>query len=252
MSYETALKALKYGLDEYLNILKTDPVATPETSSTEEADLEYAVFQFLISDVFTDVKRRTATLGKFLKDPKTGERSIDDVAITDDEVDIFNSFCKSASVMIFDSMTAYTKKILTAFLFDEGPTITVYSAITAYTVDSYVSYDSKYYICIQAGTGKTPDTETEYWTIQPDYIDTLNKISIMISFPVTNNTNTLSILDKLLLDCHVFYIMGEWFEQIGLFDLAQNWKAKYQENLDKLKWNLTKSKGQIKITPSFP
>jgi hypothetical protein len=43
-----------------------------------------------------------------------------------------------------------------------------YAAATAYVVDDRVSYGSgdikTIYICIQSGTGKTPDTETAYWT----------------------------------------------------------------------------------------
>jgi hypothetical protein len=250
MSYETALKALRYGLDEYLNILKTDPVVTPEAPLNEVVDQEYAVFQHSIEGIFVEVKKRTATLGKFLKDPKTGEKNIDDIAMTDDERDIFDSFNKLASVEIFNSMTAYTKKILTAFLYDEGPTITSYSPTTAYTLDQYVSYNSKYYLCIQDGTGKTPDTETEYWQEQPDYVDTLGKVSIMISFPPEKNANTLKLIDNYIFNLHIYFVMGEWMEQVGKFDLALNWKEKFKAMLDTLKWTLTKSKS-VSRPPTF-
>jgi len=46
-----------------------------------------------------------------------------------------------------------------------------YVAATAYVVDDRVMYKETAYICIQAGTGKTPDTETAYWTAtNADYI----------------------------------------------------------------------------------
>ena len=46
-----------------------------------------------------------------------------------------------------------------------------YVALTAYVVDERVMYKEIAYICIQNGTGKTPDTETAYWTAtNADYI----------------------------------------------------------------------------------
>ena len=39
-----------------------------------------------------------------------------------------------------------------------------YASGTAYVVDDIVVYSDESYICIQAGTGKTPSSETAYWT----------------------------------------------------------------------------------------
>ena len=41
--------------------------------------------------------------------------------------------------------------------------LTAYSNSVAYEIGDFVSYSSVRYKCIQAGTNKTPDTETTYW-----------------------------------------------------------------------------------------
>lgn len=40
-----------------------------------------------------------------------------------------------------------------------------YSAATAYVIDDVVSYSNASYICIAAGTNRTPDTATTYWSV---------------------------------------------------------------------------------------
>ncbi len=46
-----------------------------------------------------------------------------------------------------------------------------YAPATAYVVDNIVLYQSKVYICIQAGTGQTPSTATAYWTLLGNQYD---------------------------------------------------------------------------------
>jgi predicted RecA/RadA family phage recombinase len=45
------------------------------------------------------------------------------------------------------------------------PFMGAYSAGTAYVPGNIVSYSGSSYICIQAGTGKEPDTQTAYWSV---------------------------------------------------------------------------------------
>lgn len=45
----------------------------------------------------------------------------------------------------------------------------IWSLLTAYTVNDYVTYNSTTYRSIQNGTNKQPDTQTAYWTAQTAY-----------------------------------------------------------------------------------
>ncbi len=301
MSYESALKNLEYGLDAYLNAIKTDTVVYNYALTAEEAagaeELTYAIFQIPIADIFNEVKKRTAILGKFQKDPKSGESFFDQVAMTDDEEETFNSLVKSAAIDIFSKMTIEAKDITTAFLFNSGPDITTFNADSFYNVGDYVWYNNliylctvlpaketaleysptfnyadedkviyndKLYTCINDGTLGVLPTNTNYWRegqryILPTdismweeqslYVDTLNKITLLINFGDTKDINTIPVLTQNLFDLHVFYVMSEWFDNIGRFDLGGGWKEKYSGLLDKFHSNLSKRKNIKRPAP---
>jgi len=52
----------------------------------------------------------------------------------------------------------------TTYQFKYTPNAPDWSNTKAYAVGDKVTYKNKYYNCIQAGTGKQPDTQTAYWT----------------------------------------------------------------------------------------
>lgn len=303
MSYETALKNLEYGLEQYLNSLKTDGIIQYDYNiksddvAVENEAVTYAIFQVLISEIFTEVKRRTATLAKFQKDPKTGESFFRQLAMTDDEEDLFNSLNRSASIDIFNKMTPESKDIVTAYLYDSGPVITNYSNSVFYNLGSYVYYNDKIYLFTASSivdtleewdseydyqdgdivfyngllyrsntdghTGNIPGESTywdlglsnivptneDYWEEQSLYVDTLNKITLLINFGTTKDANTIPVLTQNILDLHVFYVMAEWFDSVGRFDLGVGWKSKYLELLDKFHWNLVKRKSLTRPAP---
>jgi len=52
----------------------------------------------------------------------------------------------------------------TTFRFKYTPNAPYWENTKAYAVGDKVTYKNKYYNCVQAGTGKQPDTQTSYWT----------------------------------------------------------------------------------------
>jgi len=67
-------------------------------------------------------------------------------------------------LITFDPPADYTwfDHVEVHVMIDDGKS--EYDNVEAYEVGDKVAYDSAVYICIQAGTGKTPDTETSYWS----------------------------------------------------------------------------------------
>lgn len=296
MSYETALKNLEYGLEQYLEILKTDGIVQYEYNvlsddvAVEDETITYAIFQIPIVDIFNEVKKRTAILARHQKDPKTGESFFEQIAMTDDEEELFNSLNLSAATDIFSKMTPEAKDLTTAFLYNSGPTIIAFSLSAYYNINDYVTYQNtiykcialpgletaeeynpatnyadqdmviyndELYTCINDGTLGILPTNTSYWTKgqkdilptdtdmweeQSPYVDTLNKITMLINFGTTKDQNTIPVLTQNIFDLHVFYVMAEWFDSVGRFDLGAGWKAKYLELLDKFHFNLVKRK----------
>jgi len=70
-------------------------------------------------------------------------------------------------------------------------TVPTYGAGTAYVYswsnDVYVYYSSKVYKLIQSGTGKTPDSETAYWTEQFD-VDVTDMATMIAGLPAKYTT----------------------------------------------------------------
>lgn len=97
-----------------------------------------------------------------------------------------------------------------------------YDASTAYSVDDRVMYKEIAYVCIQAGTGKTPDTETDYWTAtNADYI-----IDDLVSSGLTDRFKDSELEDALQ--------TGDWDEPpedlAGLTEFGASVLAGYSEN----------------------
>jgi hypothetical protein len=80
----------------------------------------------------------------------------------------------------------------------------IYNGATAYTVNEIVSYGSALYICIQNGTGQTPDSSPTYWSLV-NLNDTVANLEAILDNQSTYSIWTGYESDIMLENTEIYY-----------------------------------------------
>jgi hypothetical protein len=182
--------------------------ALESESTTETPDV--LLFQWLISDLFEDVKLLSANLAKFAIGEKTGDQ-FDKIAITTEDKIIFDRYCRSAALFAYTKIQGLAKTIEPAFLFNEGVAILDYVAFTPHPQGSLVKRNDTIYKALGL-LSTDPEVDTDNWEEMPDYIDTNNKVTLLILNKATYDTNVIKVWDDNLRDIMVTYILEKIFK----------------------------------------
>ncbi len=76
-------------------------------------------FYYPISEIKNNVYRRTSQIGKHRFNEKTGENLLDQIALTDDEMETFYELCRQSSAEAYEYIKAYSKGII-GYQYDES------------------------------------------------------------------------------------------------------------------------------------
>lgn len=71
-----------------------------------------------------------------------------------------------------------------------GSGISAYNPATVYAINDIVNYNGVFYKCIQAATGKQPDTNADYWTIYDEQLTTR-----FVTDPAVNDAVSTATID---------------------------------------------------------
>jgi len=254
-------------LKDYLEALELVLEAEDEEELDEFTAAYRLVYMYLKSNLFTEVKRRTALRGKYLRDDK-GKPMIDKVAMTNDEKSIFSDYVYDAAVQVFNRLSGYARGIEDAFRLSQSVTVTM----TGTSGSAYVTIrNTEYYathvtdlpttcanfITANAAallgegiicTHPTGTATLIFATEEPDR--PLHDDLDFINIPITGNlagtgadvveyiifhfnldeyldTNLAEILDKTIERAFIHYVIKEWYEDIGSPDAVME-DRKYQ------------------------
>jgi len=118
-----------------------------------------------------------------------------------------------------------------------------YSGAKAYKVEDRVASSSKVYRCIQDGTGKTPATETAYWTELEEievYCDIAGGNSLQLAFPLLAEQVPLRITSNSTLGRYeaiqLFQAAEEECAEGGMLELVNQMLTMDSENDSNTDW----------------
>jgi len=115
-------------------------------------------------------------------------------------------------------------------------TIPPYVAAQTYAIDDVVSYNGSFWISLaNNNTGHTPVGGSTYWSALSEFVDTKNKITVLIYNVKNFDSNAASIMDDKIYQIYVCYTLKEWYKIVGLVNDYQAEEAKYQALLQDLR-----------------
>lgn len=219
------------------------PTTTTDYSTGTEEDpltgetivYKYLVWQYSITDLLNELYMRTSNRAKQIKN-KEGQMNHDFILSPDESVWI-DSALKDRANDVMRIIAPYTADLPSAFLIDEAPDIETWS-VKAWVADDYIRYtDNKIYLCILANNGIAPDAVdgTTYWTVQPDWIDSTDKITFFFRLPDYLNDNVAPSIDRFMYAMLRDNVLADWYQNCGLLNDFDIYRKLSEEDEQKLK-----------------
>ena len=225
----------------YHSIVVTGAQTTTTDNSTgtytdnltgEVITLKYLIWQYPISDFSSEVYMRTSHRAKHIKN-KEGQINMDFI-LSPDESTWFDSEIKNKASEVMRILAPWTKNLPSAFLFNESPDIETWE-VKAWVVGDYVRYsDNKIYLCILDANAELP-TNTTYWEVQPDWIDSTDKITFLLNLPDYFNDNYATSLDGFISALIRDLILTDWYQICGLSQDWQLYKLAVEDGISNVK-----------------
>jgi hypothetical protein len=212
-----ALSSLSRSLDSYFYYV-TDlnvTIAEAEEVDSETVIPDVILFQWTLDEIFDDVKMLSANLGKHAVSEKAGDQ-FDIIAIVEEDRDLFMRFAKSGALYVYTKIQGLAKLIEPGFLFNEGITIQPWEDDGSYLKNTYVLRNDTIYKALIDSLESDPEIDTINWEEMPDYMDTTDKITYLITNSETYDTNVIRVWSEDIKDILVLYALEKMYKFRGI------------------------------------
>lgn len=142
-------------LNLYIGGTEEDAEAITSSVTVKEITVALMLFYFEKQDIFEEIKKRTALIGRSRFD-KNGNSQLERIAMTNDEKSIFESFFVDSTTKVFEAMSAFTRIVSGAFLLEHPSGRTVYDESHGYFTGDVVSVGGVTYNAIRDTSPMTP------------------------------------------------------------------------------------------------
>jgi len=211
----------------------------------EVKDVGLLVLYYKESDLFDEVFKRTSYIARSRKDKDTKQHLLDLIALTQDEVSLFNPFLLDACSKVFEALASFTREVSGAYMHLEPSGIVNRQVGHTYLKGDRMLVLGKVWELTGADSEVAPETFVDTaWTLKDDCYYTDDKIEFVLLKKDWFNMNALRPADTSVFEALVNHIMAQWFV-IVFPEEAAVYVSKYESNLEAITRNLNSQNRQL-------